>query len=107
MMQAQLSPKIPDCLTHQLASYVTDKPLLRLFFQGDEATVPFISQTSRELNCDINILLANIDQFDTITCGVLVVELTAHPLLLDDFLERCKKAGLTVEILGYVLPDGI
>lgn len=107
MLHAQLSPKLPKCLTNRLASYVTDKPLLRLFFQGEEATVPFISQTSRELNLDINILLANIDQFDTVTCGVLVVELTAHPLLLDVFLERCKQAGLTVEILGYVLPDGI
>lgn len=107
MLHAQLSPKLPKCLTDRLASFVTEKPLLRLFFQGEEATVPFISQTSRELNLDINILLANIDQFDTVTCGVLVVELTAHPLLLDVFLERCKEAGLTVEILGYVLPDGI
>lgn len=107
MLYAQLSPELPECLTSRFASYVTEKPLLRLFFQGEEATVPFISQTSRELNLDINILLANIDRFDTITCGVLVVELTAHPLLLDAFIERCEEAKLTVEILGYVLPDGI
>ncbi|MFJ1267242.1 methionine ABC transporter ATP-binding protein [Legionella lytica] len=107
MLYAQLSPELPECLTSRLASYVTDKPLLRLFFQGEEATVPFISQTSRELNLDINILLANIDRFDTITCGVLIVELTAHPLLLDAFIERCEQVKLTVEVLGYVLPDGI
>ena len=107
MLYAQLSPELPACLTSRLASYATDKPLLRLFFQGEEATVPFISKTSRELNCDINILLANIDRFDTVTCGVLVVELTANQLLLEDFLERCKQAGLSVEVLGYVLPDGI
>ena len=107
MLYAQLSPELPACLTSRLASYATDKPLLRLFFQGEEATVPFISQTSRELNLDINILLANIDRFDTVTCGVLVVELTAHQFLLDAFIERCEQAKLTVEILGYVLPDGI
>jgi len=107
MLYAKLSPELPECLTSRLATYVTEKPLLRLFFQGGEATVPFISQTSRELNLDINILLANIDRFDTITCGVLVVELTAHPLLLDAFIDRCEQAQLTVEILGYVLPDGI
>ncbi|HRD70125.1 MAG TPA: methionine ABC transporter ATP-binding protein [Legionella sp.] len=107
MLYAQLSPELPSCLTRRLASYVTEKPLLRLFFQGDKATVPFISKTSRELKTDINILLANIDRFDAITCGVLVVELTAHQLLLEDFLERCNEAGLTVEILGYVLPDGL
>ena len=104
MLLAQLSPKIPACLTETLADYVTDKPLVRLFFQGEEATVPFISQTSRELKLDINILLANIDSFDTVTCGVLVVELTAHQMLLEEFLERCKNAGLTTEVLGYVLP---
>ncbi|MGC1182684.1 ATP-binding cassette domain-containing protein [Legionella sp.] len=107
MLYAQLSPKLPECLTSRVASYITDKPLLRLFFQGEEATVPFISQTSRELNLDINILLANIDRFDTVTCGVLIVELTAHQFLLEAFIERCKHAKLTVEVLGYVLPDGI
>lgn len=107
MLYAQLSPELPECLTSRIAPYVTDKPLLRLFFQGEEATVPFISQTSRELNLDINILLANIDRFDTVTCGVLVVELTAHQFLLEAFIERCQQAKLTVEVLGYVLPDGI
>ncbi|WP_298621890.1 methionine ABC transporter ATP-binding protein [uncultured Legionella sp.] len=107
MLYAQLSPELPQCLTSRLADYATEKPLLRLFFKGEEATVPFISQTSRELNLDINILLANIDRYDAITCGVLVVELTANPLLLEAFIERCKQADLTVEILGYVLPNGI
>lgn len=107
MFYAQLSPKLPSCLINSLVSYATEKPLLRLFFQGKEATVPFISQTSRELNMDINILLANIDRFDSVTCGVLIVELTASQLLLEDFLKRCEHAGLTVEVLGYVLSNTI
>lgn len=107
MLYAQLSPKLPDCLVKNLAPYPTDKPLIRLYFEGEEATTPFISQTSRELHIDINILLANIDRFDTITCGVLVVELAANPLLLEAFLERCRESKLSVEVLGYVLPDGI
>lgn len=107
MLYAQLSPQLPSCLTNKLASYVTEKPLLRLFFKGEEASVPFISQTSREFKMDINILLANIDSFDTTTCGVLVVELTAHPMLLEEFIKRCEQHGLTVEILGYVLPDDL
>lgn len=107
MFYAQLSPELPSCLINSLATYTTDKPLLRLFFKGDEATVPFISQTSRELRMDINILLANIDRFDSVTCGILIVELTASQLLLEDFLKRCEQAGLIVEILGYVLPNTI
>ncbi len=107
MLYAQLSPKLPSCLTNKLATFTTDKPLVRLFFQGEEATAPFISQTSRDLKMDINILLANIDRFDTVTCGVVVVELTAGQLLLETFLERCEQAGLTAEVLGYVLPNGL
>lgn len=102
LLYQQLSPELPQCLASRLSSEQNDRPLLRLFFQGEEATVPFISQTSRELNLDINILLANIDQFDTLTCGVLVVELTANLVLLTDFIKRCTQHGLAVEILGYV-----
>lgn len=103
----QLSPKLPSCLLSTMVDYPTDKPIIKLFFKGKEATVPFISQTSRDLHMDINILLANIDRFDTVTCGVLVVELTASPLLLDEFLARCKQSQLTVEVLGYVLPNSL
>lgn len=102
MLYNQLSPQLPPCLAARISPNPTDMPVLRLFFQGESATVPFISKTSRELQLDINILLANIDRFDTITCGVLIVELRASTFLLADFMERCEQANLTVEILGYV-----
>ena len=102
MLYAQLSPQLPLCLSSLLSTAPNDKPLLRLFFEGEGATVPFISQTSRELHLDINILLANIDRFDTVTCGVLVVELTANPNMLQAFIKRCEQFNLSVEVLGYV-----
>lgn len=102
MLYTQLSPQLPTCLMGHISTVPNEKPLLRLFFQGEAATVPFISKTSRELHLDINILLANIDRFDTITCGVLVVELTADNYLLNQFIKCCEEAKLTVEILGYV-----
>lgn len=102
LLYQQLSPHIPPCLENRIREEQNHKPLLRLFFQGEGATVPFISQTSRELNLDINILLANIDRFDTLTCGVLIVELTADFALLTAFMKRCTQHGLTVDILGYL-----
>ena len=107
LLYAQLSPQLPPCLSSRLSNMPNDKPLLRLFFEGEEATVPFISQTSRELHLDINILLANIDRFDTVTCGVLVVELTANKTLLQAFIKRCEQFSLSVEILGYVTDNGL
>ncbi len=102
MLYAQLSPKLPACLRQNLSSIANHRPLLQLQFQGPAATVPFISQASRELELDINILLANIDSVDDITCGVLIVELNASPTLQERFIARCRAELLTVEILGYV-----
>lgn len=102
MLYTQLSPEIPLCLSNRLSPVPTDKALLRLFYEGSEATVPFISQASRELHLDINILLANIDQYDTTTCGVLIVEIIANATLLQAFITRCEQCSLSVEILGYV-----
>ena len=107
MLYAQLSPHLPPCLSRNLTDTPNDKPLLRLLFEGEEAKIPFISQTSRELAIDINILLANIDRFDTATCGVLVIELMACQALLQAFIKRCEQFNLTVEILGYVTDHAI
>ena len=102
MLYAQLSPKLPHCIEEKISLVPSNQPVLRLFFEGQDATVPFISQTSRELSLDINILLANIDRFDTVTCGVLIVQLNANKPLLQSFIKRCEQFNLTVEILGYV-----
>jgi D-methionine transport system ATP-binding protein len=102
LLFSQLTPKLPLCLSTRLSEIPNDKPLIRLFFEGEEATVPFISQASRELSIDINILLANIDRFDTVTCGVLVAELSASSDLLKIFIQRCEQCALRVEILGYL-----
>lgn len=102
LLFTQLSPKLPECLQQQLSDVANERPLVRLFFEGENATVPFISQTSRDLQLDINILLANIDRFDDLTCGVLIVELNANAELLQIFIQRCQNAGLFIEVLGYV-----
>lgn len=102
LLYKQLSPSLPDCLQKCISSSANNKPLLRLFFQDAAATTPFISQTSRELHLDINILLASIDRFEGVTYGVIVVELNANPTLLKQFIQHCQQAQLTVEILGYV-----
>ena len=92
-------------MSNRLSQEPNNKPLLRILFEGEGATIPFISQTSRELHLDINILLANLDRFDTVTCGVLVIELTATPALLEQFIERANQFHLSVEMLGYVTND--
>jgi D-methionine transport system ATP-binding protein len=102
LLYQQLSPELPSCLKSMLSDAPNDRPVIRLLFQGNAATVPFISLVSQELHLNINILLANIDRFDTVTCGVLVLELTADASRLATFMQRCVEAKLSVEVLGYV-----
>lgn len=102
LLYAHLSPALPDCLASQLSQTPTRHPVIRIYFENPHASEPFISRTSQELRIDINILLANIDRLDNITCGVLVAELNADKPLLNAFINRCKKAQLEVEIVGYV-----
>lgn len=102
MLYADLSPELPQCLTQRLTKTPNHTPILRLYFEGEHATGPFISQVSRLYDLDITILLANIDRVDHVTCGVLVVELQADHTLLQHFKDHCKTVGLTVEDLGYV-----
>ncbi len=100
---ADLSPALPEYLTATLSSTRTNRPMLRLLFQGAIAAEPFISQTSRTLDVNINILLANIDRFQQTTCGVLVIELIrCDNALLDQFKMCCVQNNIFVESLGYV-----
>ena len=103
---AQLSPEIPPCLLNNLSKKPKktgpQKPLLRLFFQGTAVNGPFISQISRDMHLDINILIATIDRIDGVTCGVLIVELHAEAKQLQDFITCCQELNLIVETLGYV-----
>lgn len=102
LLFSQLSPALPVCLAKRLQSTPNHSPVVKLYFEGQETTTPFISQVSRELSLDINILLANVSRFDALTCGVLIAELRASHQLLNDFIARSEQAGLTVEIIGYV-----
>lgn len=107
MLYAQLSPALPENLRQKISQVENKSPLIKIFFEGQGATVPFISQTSRDLNLDINILLANVDCFESITCGVLIAELSASKSMLAQFINRCEANHLSVEILGYVVENGL
>lgn len=102
LLCAQLSPQLPACLLKHVSSSVNHHPLLRIYFQGETVNGPILSRISRELQININILLANIDRIDGVTCGVVVIELEASPTQMQTFLQHCESFQLIVEILGYV-----
>ncbi|MDX2346410.1 MAG: NIL domain-containing protein, partial [Legionella sp.] len=107
LLCAQLSPELPACLLKNLTQNSEHKPLLRIFFQGEAVNGPIMSKISRELKININILLANIDRIDGVTCGVVVIELEANKTQLQAFLKHCEPFDLIVETLGYVAHDAL
>jgi len=102
LLCAHLNPELPACLLENITQNKNNRPLIRLFFKGNTVTGPVVSQISRELHLDINILLANVERLNHVTCGVLVVEIHTHHDNLDAFFKRCNTLNITTEILGYV-----
>lgn len=102
MIFADLSPEIPPCLQDNMIPTPTERAIIKLSFEGPNAALPFISQTSRLFGVDINILLANIDRIDGHTVGVSIIELFADAQELQKFIQHCQDTELGVEILGYV-----
>ncbi|OGV28141.1 MAG: DL-methionine transporter ATP-binding subunit [Legionellales bacterium RIFCSPHIGHO2_12_FULL_37_14] len=107
MLYQELAPQLPECIKASITQDLNDRPIIRLFFQGDAATAPFISLASQELHLNINILLANIDRYDGVTCGVLILELAADRERFALFLKRCREQNLNVEVLGYVANSSV
>lgn len=102
LLLKQLSPVLPAKLKQVMSPEANHRPIIQLVFEGSEATVPFISHCSQTLNLDINILLANVDQFDDLTVGVLIVSLNTDQKTQSMFFERCEQHHIKVEVLGYV-----
>lgn len=69
--------------------------LLHLYFRGQKADQPIISQLVREFNVDANILLGWIDSLQTVTVGNLVIQLTGEPVNIQQAL--CYLQSLEIE----------
>ena len=78
---------------------------MRIFFQGEAVNGPILSRISQKLKLNINILLANIDRIDGVSCGVIVLELEATPDEIKKFMAYCAPFNLIIETLGYITHD--
>lgn len=102
ILHQQLVPALPAYLSAKMDQIPNEKPILRLFFQGENTTFSFISQSSRLLQLDINILAGNIDQWADTPFGVLIVTFIANMEGVKAFIARCHDFHIEVEVLGYV-----
>ena len=75
---------------------------LRILFRGPHATDPILSQLSRELGIDLNILSGSVDEIAGRPFGTLVVSLPNDPARVERALDFLASRDLATEVLGYV-----
>ena len=76
--------------------------IVRILFRGAHATDPVLSQLSRELGLDVNILSGAVDEIAGRPFGTLVVGLPSEPASLEPALRFVHARGLDTEVLGHV-----
>ncbi len=76
---------------------VPTQPALRIVFDGSAADQPVISRLVKDLGFDVNILAADMHQFNGKTYGQMMVARPDDPAELKQVRDYLAKAGLTTE----------
>ena len=76
---------------------VPTQPALRIVFDGSAADQPVISRLVKDLGFDVNILAADMHQFNGKTSGQMMVARPEDPAELKQVQDYLAKAGLTTE----------
>lgn len=76
--------------------------VLRIVFRGPHATDPILSQLSRELQLDVNILSGSVDEIAGNPFGILVVGVPSDAATLERATRFLADRDLDTEVLGYV-----
>lgn len=79
--------------------------LWRIFFVGDTAGHPVMSDLIRRFNLEINILLSNLEMMHTKSVGMMLVGVQAGVEEIERAVQHLRLLGLTVEVVGYVERD--
>lgn len=81
--------------------------VVRIIFRGPFATHPILSQISRELGIDVNILGGTIDAIGEQPFGVLIVGIPGTPEMIEQVIAFLNTRDLGTEVLGYVASSNL
>lgn len=95
---------VPESLREkfQAAPVPDGRAILKIVFAGPHAESPVLSQLSRELSVDLEIVAGQIDRIGGHPFGVLVVAAPSAPTMLTRLQESIASLDLRSEVLGYV-----
>ena len=101
-LYGKLDEQLPAFILQQLSAQPKQHSILRMFFPGQGATIPFISDMCRRLELDINILFAQIDHTHHHQCGIMLIGMRANQQQLEAFSFQCQQHHIIGEVIGYV-----
>jgi len=103
-IEATINLEIPDEYKQRLSLNRTDNsmPLVRLGFTGNSVDSAVISEVSRTLNVDVNILSADIEFAGGIKFGYMLAELIGNKENTVAAKAFFQQHAVNVEVIGYV-----
>lgn len=108
LVHSALKDELPQAIQSRLQPTRADDlfPLLRLTFVDSVTSAPIVSQLSKALKADVNILQAHIDHIQHHSMGTMLIELLAQNVeTLTAALDHFAQQQVQVEVLGYVKRD--
>jgi len=96
---------IPESLREKLraAPAPDGRAILKIVFVGSNAERPVLSQLSRELSIDLEIVAGQIDRIGGHPFGVLIVAAPSAPAILRRLQDSISSLDMRSEVLGYVV----
>ena len=99
-----LHVEIPEYYQDRLSEEMKEGkvPLLKLEISSHSATTPVLSNMSREIGLDFQIVSSQLDHIAGIQFGIMLITLFGAPQLWDKAVEFFENHQITVTKLGYV-----
>jgi D-methionine transport system ATP-binding protein len=99
-LKLDLPSDISEALQHKWRPEA--QTLLRFTFVGKRATNPVLSELTRKLHIDFNILQANIELIHGEPVGIMLVQTQATEAQLQQILNYTQEQHVKLEVLGHV-----
>lgn len=96
--------KVPEYVAARLRPEPTEgsQAVMRIVFRGEHATQPVLSQLTRGLGIDLNLLSGSIERIAGQPFGILLVALPGDPATLARARSFLSERQLAAEVLGHV-----
>ena len=108
-VKSSLKHELPEALSNRVTpqSIPGSNPVLRIFFQGESASQPLISNLIQRIGLEINILHASMESLGGELFGVMIIEVTGNQIYLASGIKYLESHDVKVEVIGNVQPTAV